>query len=667
MRNLIRIFAINNLLKICSMKLFLHRIFIIFLIFIFKQADAQKLAAVPYVSGINLPIDLKHCGDDRLFVTDRAGRIRIINADGTLRTTPFLDITSKISSASGEEGFLGIAFSPDYKTDGKFYVDYTSRIAGQLTTIVEEYKVSAADSNVADVSSALIILTQSQPYTNHNGGNLMFGKDSYLYINLGDGGSGGDPLGNGQNKNTFLAKILRIDVSNSSVAQPYIVPPSNPFYNDTTTGIKKEIWAYGVRNPWRSSVDRITGDLWIADVGQNAVEEIDFQPANAEGGTNYGWRIMEGKSCYNPSSGCNQTGLTLPVFDYSHAIGNSITGGYIYRSAQSKSLFGTYIFADYVARWIDGIRQSGGVLSGSVIHFITSAQATGNPVSFGEDRYGDQYILFNGNPTVYKLEDTSYLRRPKAYFTPVNQGNGSFLLEGLQGKNLTYQWMKDNVSIAGATSPDYITSVTGTYTLEVTNTLNLKDTSDVFLLGSSINLVSFTAQKINGDIIKLNWKTASELNVSGYTIERRKNSEGNFTGIGFVASHAVNGSSNNGLDYTFNDSSASAYTKLFYRLKIEYTDGSFSYSDVRFITSDVAKNGFLLFPNPSKNHAQIYLNEFTQAVVLMMFDNAGKKIKQQMISQQNNSIDLPASKGIYIIQVSDTDGRNKVRKKLVVQ
>ncbi len=649
------------------MKLFVRSFFISFLFFAFQQSNAQKLAAIPYVSGINSPIDLKHCGDDRLFIADRAGRIRIIDADGTLRPTPFLNITSKISSASGEEGFLGIAFSPNYKSDGKFYVDYTSNIAGKLTTVIEEYKVSAADSNIADPNSALTLLTQVQPYTNHNGGNLMFGKDGYLYINLGDGGSGGDPLGNGQNKKTFLAKILRIDIGNSSASQPYAIPPTNPFYSDTTTGIKKEIWAYGVRNPFRSSIDRITGDLWIADVGQNAHEEIDYQPANDMGGRNYGWKIMEGNFCYSPATGCNMTGLTLPIYDYSHAVGFSIIGGYIYRSAQSKSLFGTYIFSDYVSKWIDGIRQSEGVLSGSVIHFITAAQATGNPISFGEDRYGDQYIIFNGNGTIYKLQDTSSQRRPKAYFTPIDQGGGSFLLQGLEGKNLTYEWYKNDTLIEGATSPDYITSVTGSYTLEVTNTLNFKDTSDVYLLGNSLHLLSFTAQKIPAGGVELEWKTNAELNIKGYTVQERKGTEANFSDIGFVDSKSVNGYSNTELDYAFIDQSAANYTKIFYRLKIEHTDGSFTYSDVLIISSDNTRNGYTLFPNPARGHVLLYLNEFSQPVVLLLYDNAGKKIKEQSLNQQSTIIDLPASKGVYIMQVSDKSGTNKVRRRLIVQ
>lgn len=648
------------------MKLFLSLFFLTVISVAFQQLKAQKLAALPYVGGITYPIDLKNCGDNRLFVAERGGRIQIINADGTLRPVPFLDITSKISSASeGEEGFLGIVFSPDYKTDGKFYVDYTGRISGQLTTFIEEYKVSAADSNIADVSSALTLLTQSQPFTNHNGGNLMFGKDGYLYINLGDGGSGGDPYGNGQNKNVFLGKILRIDVSNSSASQPYVVPPANPFYSDAT-GVKKEIWAYGVRNPWKSSVDRITGDLWIADVGQAAVEEIDYQPANAAGGRNYGWNITEGNSCYSPPTGCNKTGITLPIYDYPHPVGNSITGGYIYRSAQSKALFGTYIFGDYVAKWIDGIKQSGGVLDGTVTHFITAAQSGGNPISFGEDIYGDQYVIFNGNGTIYQLQDTSYLRRPKAYFTPEDAGGGSFILEGLQGKNLTYQWLKDNMVVPGITSPDYTTSALGSYTLEVTNTLGFKDTSDAFILGSSVNLTSLAAQKIPGGLVKVDWQTAAELNITGFTVQRRKDNEISFSDIGFVDSKSVNGFSNSALDYSFTDSSVLNYTKLFYRLQVEYSDGSTVYSNIAFVSADVTKNGYMIFPNPAKDHVQIYINEYTNPLEMALYDNEGRKVYEQIINQQHTTISLPAGKGVYIMQISSKDGSNKVRKKLIV-
>ncbi len=650
------------------MKISIHWVFVFSLFFVSQQMLAQKLAVVPYVSGTVAPIDIQNCGDDRLFVVERGGRIRIINADGTLRTAPFLDITSKISSATeGEEGLLGLAFSPNYKNDGKFYVDYTSYIPGQLTTFVEEYKVSAADSNIADPASALTLLTQSQPFTNHNGGNVMFGKDGYLYINLGDGGSGGDPYKNGQNKKTFLAKILRIDINNSSFSQPYAIPPSNPFYNDTTTGIKKEIWAYGVRNPFRSSVDRLTGDLLIADVGQNKVEEIDFQKAGDPGGRNYGWNIVEGDSCYNPATGCNKTGITMPIYEYFHNGGGAaIIGGYVCRTAQSKSLWGQYIFTDEVLKFVDGFYLKNGVVSGDVNHFITAAKATGNPVSIGQDKYGDQYIIFYGNGTVYKLQDTSYLKRPKAYFTPSSLGNNSFLLEGLQGKNLTYQWLKDSVVIPGAISPDYTTSDIGSYTLEVTNTLGFKDTSDAFLLGSSLNLTSFKAQKISGGLVTLNWQTASELNIAGYTIQRRKNNETDYSDIGFVASKSIDGFSNRTIDYAFTDSSALNYTKIFYRLQIVHADGSFTYSKIVFVSADEIKNGFIIFPNPARTQVQIYLNEFTQPVELTLYDNTGKKIKRQTINLQSATVDLPASGGLYIVQLSNMNGDNKVRKKVVV-
>ncbi len=635
---------------------------------VLQKTNAQRLATNPIVGGLTLPIDLKNSGDDRLFVAERPGRIRIINADSTLRPTPFLDITSKVSSYTvGEEGFLGIAFSPDYKTSGKFYVDYTATLSGQLTSVIEQYKVNPADSNVA-LTTGLTILTQAQPFTNHNGGNLMFGKDGYLYINLGDGGGSGDPNGNGQNKNTFLGKILRIDVSNSSVAQPYVIPPSNPFYNDPTPGIKKEIWAYGVRNPWRSSFDRLTGDLWIADVGQNAVEEIDFQTANAPGGRNYGWNIMEGSACYNPPSGCNPAGLTLPIYDYTHAVGDAVTGGYVYRSAQSKSLFGTYIFADYVKKWIDGIRESNGTLSGPVTHFITNAQALGNPVSFGEDVYGDQYVLFNNDGNVYKVEDTSYLRVPKAYFTPVDQGNGTFTFQGLQGRHLTYQWLLNNVIIPGATAPDYTTSVAGTYTFVVINSLNRRDTSAPFMLGAlPLSLTSFNAQKIAGNRVKLQWITASEQGIGGFTILRKRNGDNDFSNIGFVESKSLNGNSSGQLSYSFTDSSSLNNSQWFYRLQIENRDGSTVYSDIRSIDIANYKNSFIFSPNPAKGNVVINLDNYIRPVMLIFYDNAGKKVKEQLLNQPVSTINLFGLHGIYIVQVSDMDGSNLTRSKLIVE
>jgi hypothetical protein len=630
--------------------------------------NAQKLAVVPYVSGLGYPIDVKNCGDDRLFVADKSGIIRIINEDGTVRPVPFLDISSKMVDGY-EDGLMGIAFSPNYKTDRKFYVDYVGKISDDTTSFVEEYKVNSGDSNIADPSSSLTILTQPQPFNDHVGGNLMFGKDGYLYINFGDGDAEEDPNKFAQNLNTFNGKVLRIDVSNSSLMQPYVIPPTNAFYSNSEPNIKKEIWAYGLRNPFRSSIDRLTGDIWIADVGQYYHEEINFQAVDERNGQNYGWNIMEGDSCFL-STTCNSTGLKLPIYDYGHTNGSgAVIGGYVFRSAQSKSLFGTYLFADLTSKWIDGMKENNGVLSGQPVEYLSGTQAFGYPISFGEDRYGDQYIIYNANGTLYKLSDTSYLRHPKAYITSVEQSGGdSYLLQGLQGRNLTYQWLRNNVIIPGATFANYDVNSSGNYSLVVTNDLGFSDTSDVFSFGAlPLNFISFTAHETSLGKINLQWKTSSEQNVKGYNVFRKQGSETNFSGVGFVASKSVNGNSNNELDYSFIDSSVLINSKIFYRLQIENKDGRHTYSDIISISSSKEKNNFSVYPNPAKRQFTVYIDKFTQPLMMSIYDNSGQKIKEQLLNQQNTTVKVTGIKGIYIVQISNTDGSNIERKKLLVE
>ncbi|HEX8832116.1 MAG TPA: PQQ-dependent sugar dehydrogenase, partial [Longimicrobium sp.] len=273
-------------------------------------------------------------GDARLFVVEQTGRIRIIQ-NGAVLPPPFLDVSARITSG-GERGLLSMAFHPSYASNGFFYVYYTDRNGD---TRVERYHATPA-SNTADAASGQLVLAQAQPFANHNGGLLMFGPDRKLYVALGDGGSGGDPQGNGQNPATLLGKILRLDVD---AAQPYAIPPNNPYAGQT--GKRGEIWITGVRNPWRFAFDRDSGLLYVADVGQNQWEEVNVLPA-ATGGQNLGWNLMEGMHCYN-TSGCVQQGLTLPVLEYSHDDGCSITGGFVYRGSAVPALRGHYFYADY--------------------------------------------------------------------------------------------------------------------------------------------------------------------------------------------------------------------------------------------------------------------------------------------------------------------------------
>ena len=347
---------------------------------------------------LRLPVHLTAPpGDEqRLFVVEQGGRIRIVQGGITL-SMPFLDITS-LTAADGERGLLSLAFHPSYSANGYFYVNYTDN---QGDTRVVRYSVSGADPNVADPASALLILSVSQPFGNHNGGQIAFGPDGMLYIGMGDGGSGGDPLGHGQNPETLLGSMLRIDVDGAS---PYAIPPDNPFANHPT--IAPETWAYGLRNPWRFSFDRRTGDLYIADVGQNAIEEISYQPGASAGGQNYGWNVTEGTSCFEPASGCETDGLTPPIHEYDHSGGScSVTGGFVYRGTAEPDLDGRYFYADFCNSWI----RSFTVLAGAAIDVIDHSGELG-PVrqisSFGEDAAGELYVVTLSG-SVYRIASPS--------------------------------------------------------------------------------------------------------------------------------------------------------------------------------------------------------------------------------------------------------------------
>jgi glucose/arabinose dehydrogenase len=348
---------------------------------------SSGLRLVEVASGLSQPLFVTApAGDPRLFVVEQPGRIRIVSG-GALLPTPFIDLTAKISSG-GERGLLGLAFHPDYASNGFFYVYYTDT---QGDTKVERYRVSANPA-VADPASAQHVLSVAQPYANHNGGPLAFGPDGYLYVGLGDGGSGGDPQGHGQNAASLLGKILRLDVNG---AAPYAIPAGNPFVGQT--GKRPEIWITGLRNPWRFSFDHDAGLLYVADVGQNAWEEVNVVPA-ASGGLNFGWNLMEAAHCYN-GSGCAQQGLTLPALEYSHSDGCSITGGYVYRGSAIPSVRGHYFYADYCEGWIRSFRWDG---SQAVDRRSWELGSIGNVTSFGEDSARELYVT-SSSGRVYRF------------------------------------------------------------------------------------------------------------------------------------------------------------------------------------------------------------------------------------------------------------------------
>jgi glucose/arabinose dehydrogenase len=346
-------------------------------------------------SGFQLPVYLTQplddvSGESRLFVVEKPGRIRLIK-DDSLQAVPFLDISDRVGSQGNEQGLLSVAFAPDFASSGTFYVDYTD-LDGN--TVVARYRVGPQTPDQADASSEQKILQIEQPASNHNGGQLQFGPDGYLYIGMGDGGRAGDPWGNAQNPGVLLGKLLRIDVSE---AETYTIPASNPLLDQA--GARPEIWAIGLRNPWRFSFDRATDDLYIADVGQNTYEEVDFQPAGSSGGENYGWNTMEGNHCFEPSSGCNTNGLVLPVTEYDHGQGCSITGGYVYRGTRYPELSGIYFFGDYCSGNLWGLRQDA---SGQWQTALL--QNSGLSISsFGQDAVGELYVLDYAGGTISRL------------------------------------------------------------------------------------------------------------------------------------------------------------------------------------------------------------------------------------------------------------------------
>ena len=357
--------------------------------------DPAGLQFTPVTGGLMQPVFITHAGDGsgRLFILERAGRIRIVK-NGVRLGTPFLDIDPIVNSSGNEQGLLALAFHPNYASNGLFYTVHT---AADNSLVLSRFSRSANNPDLANAASRVTLLSIPHPnHTNHNGGVLAFGPDGYLYWSTGDGGGGGDTANNAQNLTVLLGKILRLNVNSGS---PYGIPLDNPFVNHTNPAVRDEIWAYGLRNPWKFSFDAGTGDMYIGDVGQSAREEIDFQPASSPGGANYGWRVMEGSLCFNPSSGCDRTGKVLPIAEYDHDTGCSVTGGYVYRGSLYPSLRGHYFYGDFCTGAFFSLHGSsaGGWT-------VTPLGDTPYRIStFGEDEGGEIYLADYSTGEIFQI------------------------------------------------------------------------------------------------------------------------------------------------------------------------------------------------------------------------------------------------------------------------
>ena len=361
------------------------------------EPDQIEPVLLPVATGLNQPLFVTHAGDGsgRIFIVEKPGVIRILR-DGQLLDAPFLDIRDRVRSSGSEQGLLGLAFPADFAATGHFFVNYTD-LNGH--TVVARFQVHPELPDASDAAAEFTVLQIEQPAGNHNGGMLAFGPDDYLYIGTGDGGAAFDRFGNGQNPDTLLGKMLRIDVT-ADLSTPYLIPPDNPWAGAETDGpqVRDEIWAFGLRNPWRYSFDRLTGDLWIADVGQNRYEEIHFTPAGSPGGLNYGWPILEGSACIEGDA-CDRSGLEEPILEYDHSGHCSVTGGYVYRGVSYPALQGVYFYGDYCSGfiWAAAPAEGGGWQNAVVMRSGLLLS------SFGEDEAGELYLTDIAAGDVYRL------------------------------------------------------------------------------------------------------------------------------------------------------------------------------------------------------------------------------------------------------------------------
>ena len=607
-------------------------------------AQIPTLTLTQVGSGFTRVTTLANAGDDRLFVCEKAGVIKFFRPYVGTTSTTFLNINSRvvnISSDSDERGLLGLAFDPNYQQNGRFYVNY---INNSGNTVIARYTVSSTDPNTANFDSEEILLTITQPYTNHNGGCMAFGPDGYLYVGMGDGGSGGDPQNYAQNPNSLLGKMLRLDVSGNGTT--YAIPADNPFTaaNDPGNSIRDEIWAVGVRNPWRWSFDRVTGDLWIADVGQNLYEEVNVQPASSNGGENYGWRCYEANNAYN-TNGCQaQSNYTFPIYNYTHSSGGcSITGGYVYRGNLYNDVFGRYFFTDYCDGVIRGIipNGSGGFTNQSHGTFV-QYQYT----AFGEDTYGEVYIAQQSG-VISRLTIAASLPRVSISASgPLTTCSGDNLILST-GNNplLSYEWTKDGIAIPSANASNFSPLQSGVYAVKVTNSAGTVTSQELTITVNQTPEVSI--EGLNSSYCQFNAEVPLTLIPQG----------GILSGIGV-----------NTINSSFDPVQAG----------LGVFDINYSYTDVNGCTGsstaivtveacvgmeETVKESIVVAPNPF-NEVVTVKSINNESISVALFNSLGQTIESTV--HQGTSIEIDTRelpKGIYYLNVNTIEG--KIVKRLV--
>ena len=547
--------------------------------------------AFPNLS-FNDPLDLQNSGDgtNRIFVVERAGRIKVFpNSSSVTSLKTYLDITDRVASG-GEMGLLGLAFHPDYENNGYFYVNYT--VSSPRKTRISRFQVSAANPDSADKNSEVILLTFNQPYGNHNGGWVGFGpNDGYLYIGTGDGGSGNDPENNGQSIVTFLGKILRIDIDNQDPGLEYAIPADNPFV-DSTGSVVKEIYAWGMRNPWRNSFDPVTGWLWSADVGQYNWEEIDI----IENGKNYGWRCREGAHP-NITSGCNYPEYIDPIWEYSHSLGCSVTGGYVYRGPTVPELTGKYIYADYCTKTVWSLEYDGI----SPPDNQTLLTAPGSVTSFGIDENNELYIVTFSPDRIYRFTPTAQIVAPTGldgmasitlgfppqvvvdlWWNDNSDNEDGFIIERKtnSGNFLAIDSVESNVT--EYTDWNIIDTTTYTYRVKAFNATYTSGYSNGFTVTTLLRTVEaptdLVANAIGPNEIDLNW-TDNTFSEEGYKIERKTGAGGTYSVIVSLGENSE----------TYTDLSVTENTLYYYRV--------FAFIDQ--IVSEYSNEDSAKTPNPT--------------------------------------------------------------------